>query len=144
MNGVKEDEPILVTPMGVLGDDLNPPDPEERFWVYDEMCELDKSGFPKPNYSIQEAAKFFFARTSDWLRWREKPNPDAGYPEGYFILDGEKLQGHRTRAGNRRYTLADIERMAHALAENSAISGYELTIIIMLVKWQARLYKVIE
>lgn len=137
-------EPMLVTPTAVVRDDLNPPDPDQEFWVNDEDCARDKkTGFPVPHYSVQDAAKVFFARSPDWLRWREKPKlPD--HPDGFFVLNGEKIEGKRTEAGARIYSLADIERMAHALAQNDALDGLTLTKVIMLVKWQARLYGVIE
>lgn len=129
-------EALLVTPSQVIqeGDDLNPPD--GGFWVDDSMCALDKTGFPKPNFSVQETAKVFFGKKGDWLRWRERT--------GGFTIDGKSVLPRRSEKGNRRYTLADIERMAHALAQNEAIDGWTLTTVIMLIKWQARLHKVIE
>jgi hypothetical protein len=144
-------EPMVVTPTAVVRDDLNPPDRD--YWVYDEMCQTDKFGIPVPNYSVQDAAKVFFARSADWLRWRgrpvhpHKPNEACNArcrPDGYFVLDGMKIEEKRTEAGARVYTLADIERMAHALAQNDALDGLTLTKVIMIVKWQARLYGVIE
>ena len=134
-------EPMLVTPSAVISDDLNPPDRD--YWVYDDMCAKDKSGTPVPNYSVQDAAKVFFARSADWLRWRGRPNMPK-HPDGYFVLDGVKIEEKRTEAGARVYTLADVERMAHALAQNEALDGRALTNVIMIVKWQARLYEVIE
>lgn len=135
-------EPMMVTPSAVMRDDLSPVD--GGFWIYDEMCAVDKkTGFPVPHYSVQVAAQVFFARSPDWLRWREKPKlPD--HPEGFFILDGKKIEMKRTKKGARIYTLADIERMAHALAQNEALDGLKLTKIIMTIKWQARLHGVIE
>ena len=144
-------EPMLVTPSAVIRDDLNPPDRD--FWVYDDMCIKDKSGIPVPNYSVQDAAKVFFARSADWLRWRgrpvhphkeDQPCTSRCHPDGYFVLDGVKIEEKRTEAGARVYTLADIERMAHALAQKEALDGRALTNVIMIVKWQARLYGVIE
>lgn len=144
-------EPMLVTPTAVVQDDLNPPD--QDFWVYDDMCETDKVGVAVPNFSVQDTAKFFFARSADWLRWRGRPvHPhkkgaacnERCHPYGYFVLDGEPITIKRTEAGARVYTLADVERMAHALAQNGALDGNTLTNVIMLVKWVARLYKVIE
>jgi hypothetical protein len=133
-------EPMLVTPSAVVSDDLNPPD--RPFWVYDDMCPRDKNGLIVPRYSVQEAAKFFFARKPDWLRWRGRPTPT--HPEGFFVHETVRLEQKRTDAGARSHSLADVERMAHALARNDALDGVTLTKVIMLIKWQARLYGVIE
>lgn len=127
-------EALVVTPSQVLSDSLNPED--GNYWLSDEMFSLDKDGLPFPNFSVQEVAKNFFGKTPDWLRWRER--------KGSFKLNGEDILPRRSEEGNRRYTLADVERMAHALADNGAIDGMDLTIVIMLIKWMGRLYKVIE
>lgn len=142
-----------VVSAAILADGLSP---EGRdYWVYDDMlarhdvhphrkdapctdkCEF---GVPSPRYTVKEAAQFFFARTADWLRWRSQPAKN--HPHGFFVLDSEALEPRRTGAGARYYSLADIERMAHALAQNGALGTDKLIQIIMLVKWQARLYDV--
>jgi hypothetical protein len=133
--------PYLVTPGAILGDDLNPSDRD--YWVDDDMLREDDNGLLIPHYTVQETAKVFFARSADWLRWRSRPSLPK-HPHGFFVLDGMPLEPKRTAAGARYYTLADVERMAHALAQNDALDGLTLTKIIMIIKWQARLYKVIE
>lgn len=119
-------------------------DPEtgRSFYLWDDMFPLDDEGQPVPSYTVQEAAKVFFARGSDWLRWRYRPA--THYPQGYFVLGDVILEPKRTPKGFRYYTLADIERMARALAENHAIDGAQLSVILRLVILQARLHRVIE
>lgn len=119
-------------------------DPETGmvFFLWDHMFGQNANGIPQPAYTVQETSKFFFGRGSDWLRWRYRPATD--YPDGYFVLKGVILEPKRTETGNRYYTLADIERMAHALAENDAIDGEQLSVIIQLVLLQARVHRVIK
>lgn len=125
-------------PLVVASPDLISP-PDRRFWTDETM--------DHPRYSVSEVAKFFFAKGPDWLRWRENPQPPPGktreemeYPDGWFILDGEKLEPKRTDAGARYYRLWDVERMAHALAQNEAIDGSVLQRVIRLIKTEAELY----
>ncbi len=113
-----------------------------EFFTWDNMFQRDGEGMPLPRYTVQETAKLFFAKGPDWLRWRYRPANH--YPSGYFVLDGTVLDPKRTEKGNRYYTLADIERMAHALVENNAIDGEQLSVIIQIVLLQARLHRVIE
>lgn len=119
-------------------------DPEVglSFFLWDSMFERDKDGLPFPNYTVQETSKLFFGKSSDWLRWRYRPANN--YPDGYFMLGDTRLEPKRTESGNRYYTLADIERMAHALAKNNAIDGAQLSIILQIVLLQARLHRVIK
>lgn len=97
-----------------------------------------KKVLPSPTYTVQEAAKFFFGKSPDWLRWRTKKTADN--PDGFFVLDGEPLPDHRTDAGFRYYTLHDIEKMAHALAQNNGIDGGTLQAIITMVRTSCRIY----
>lgn len=93
---------------------------------------------PTPNYTVQETAKFFFGKSSDWLRWRSKKTPDN--PDGLFIINGEPLPDRRTDVGFRYYTLADIERMGHAMAHGNGIDGATLNNLIGLIKYSCRQY----
>lgn len=124
-----------------------------RFVVDDSMFRPDKDGLLFPHFSVQEVAKTFFGNGPDWLRWRMRPDdkrvkqPDGSvlvvkgkYPEGYFILDGKKIEPKRTDAGARYFTLADVERMAHALAQGGHIDGAQLQNIVVLVKTLAKVY----
>lgn len=86
----------------------------------------------EPIFTVSEVAKMFFALSPHWIRWRER--------KGDFILDGEDVSGQRNETGARRYTLADIEKMAHALAAKGAINGAQLTNTLLLVQTEARLW----
>jgi hypothetical protein len=118
-------------------------DPETGllFYLWDDMFNQDENGKPKPTFGAQETARMFFAKGADWLRWRYRPAP--GYPDGYFVLNGVILEPKRSEPGQRYYTLADIERMAHALAQNHAIDGERVETIISIALWVARLYEVV-
>lgn len=86
----------------------------------------------EPIFTVGEVAKVFFGRSAHWIRWRER--------KGYFDLDGEPVGDTRTSEGARRYNLADIEKMAHALASKGAITGSQLRNALMLVQTEARVY----
>lgn len=130
--------------------DLNPPD-GRKFWLDDSMFALDDDGMHVPRFSVQEAAKCFFGQSADWLRWRMR-GPIRGrnnQAEKYFTLDGELLEFKRLKGESksetaRYYTLADIEKMGHALAQNGAISGVDLAHIVVMVRACARLYGIEE
>lgn len=87
---------------------------------------------PKPIFTVAEVAKIFFAEDPDWLRWRLKKSEQN--PHGFFVLDGKPLPDRRTDKNFRYYTLADIEKMAHALAQNGGISGARLIQIVGIIK----------
>jgi len=130
-------------PLVVGSPDLLVP-PTGEFWTDDEST---KDG---PHYTVGEVAKFFFAKGPDWLRWRHDPTPppgktkaDLSHPDGWFILDGERIEPRRRSTHHRYYTLYDIERMAHALAMNGGIDGATLVKIIRLVKTEAELHGVL-
>lgn len=112
------------------------------FFLWDNMFPTTTNGMPRPIYTVQETAKLFFGKGSDWLRWRYRA-AEPNYPNGYFVLNGIVLEPKRTEKGNRYYTLADIERMAYALVENHAIDPDHLAVVLQLVLLQARLYRVI-
>lgn len=97
-----------------------------------------KKVLPNPTFTVQEAAKFFFGKSPDWLRWRTKKTDEN--PQGFFVLDGVPLPDHRTDAGFRYYTLHDIEMMAHALAQQQGIDGGTLQAIVTLVRTECRIY----
>lgn len=111
-----------------------------------------------PHFTVSEVAKFFFARSPHWVRWRQD--------KGYFVLDGKPVGINRKvpkknadgpvlnekgdpefeivaggSEGARIYTLDDVEKMAYALAERQAIDGQKLQQILRLVDAQARLWE---
>jgi hypothetical protein len=120
-------------------------DPDTGLWFYlwDNMFDQDETGKPKPTFGAQETARVFFGKGADWLRWRYRPSDSGNYPDGYFVLNGVVLEPKRTPAGQRYYTLADIERMAHALASNEAIDGERVATIVAITLWVARLYEIV-
>lgn len=147
-------EPIIIAEPDLL----NPPD--GRFWLHDEqftrdhkdlLVKGDRKGRIVPNFSVQETAKFFFGRSSDWLRWRYESDDvrdeegsiikPGRHPNGFFVLDGVPLEPKKAPSGYRYYTLADIERMAHALAQNGVLDGTELSMVIQLVKLVSQIWK---
>ena len=60
------------------------------------------------------------------------------YPDSMLVLDGRPLEIHRSATGDRQFSLADIERTAHALHENGAIDDHRFECMIMLALWSAR------
>jgi hypothetical protein len=128
----------------------------KRFWLDDTDFPLDKEGLPTPTFKVKEVAEVFFGKSDDWLRWRMRPNdrrvrnPETGevelvpgdHPDGYFILDGSPMEFKRTESGARYFTLADIERMATALAQGGHIDGARFTLVIKMVVTCARLHGV--
>jgi hypothetical protein len=135
------------------------------------LADIDTSAGPL--FTVSEVAKFFFARTAHWVRWRER--------RSFFVLDGAKdclheeahevpehtnetgkvhkaktdyitwitdgfckacggraVGNSRTPEGARRYSLADVEEIAHALAERGAISGSQLRNTLTIVQAVAR------
>jgi hypothetical protein len=149
------------TRLSILADGVSPESLGRDYWIYDQMLPVheelvdeDGNPVPLPNFTVKETAKMFFARSADWLRWRGravhnghkaddgKPCNDRCHPLGFFVLDDVVIEPRRTEAGARFYTLADVERMAHALAQNGALSTEKLIDTIMLIKWEARLYEV--
>lgn len=117
--------------------------PGRRFWLNDDDMPRNRKNQIKPTFRISEVARFFFARSADWMRWLDGL-ADAESPYGVFTLDGKPLQAKRTDSGSRTYTLADIERMAHALLEHGRIDGRQFIATIALVKWQAYNYGVLK
>jgi hypothetical protein len=97
-------------------------------------------------FSVGEIAKTFFGKSPDWVRWREA--------HGYLTLDGEKVgvgrttpvdaNGKKTKTkGQRRYTLADVEKIAHALAEKGAIDSVQLIAALRIIEQIAIMYGII-
>lgn len=118
-------------------------DPKSGLWFYlwDDMFPTTETGRPKPFFQAQDTAKIFFGKGADWLRWRY--HPAIGHPNGYFVLGDTILEPKRTESGQRYYTLADVERMAHALAQNDAIDGGQVMTTISIALNIARVYGII-
>ncbi len=98
------------------------------------LGDIDTSGGPL--FSVSEMAMFFFARSSHWVRWLET--------EGRMVLDGKELNPIRTKSNARKYDLALIEKITHALASNGTIKMPQLRQAMKLVKIQAEMNGYLE
>jgi hypothetical protein len=142
----------------VVADPENLTLPEgQRFFLDDSMFPLDKRNKPVPTFKVKEVAEVFFGKSVDWLRWRMRPDDKrvkdkvtgeitvipGDHPDGFFILDEQPMDFKRTGPGARYFTLADIERMAVALAQGGHIDGARLALVIRMVVTCARLHGVI-
>ena len=87
-----------------------------------------------PRFSTAEVAKFFFGKSSHWMRWRER--------SGQFSFDGEFVSPERS-SNIRSYTLGDIENLAKALAEHEAINPQQLIYALRLLSVQGKINRLI-
>lgn len=147
-----------VSPIVVASEDEMRLAPDQRFWTEESMFRQDKFGLPHPRFTVQETAKFFFGRGPDWLRMRMKPDTKKvtdpktkevqvtvrRFPRGAFVLDGEPMVFRRTEAGAHYFTLADIERMGHALTQNGVLPPEQLLNVLSLVKYVGRQFDIFE
>ena len=85
-----------------------------------------------PTFKVSDVAKIFFGRSSHWVRWLE--GKDA------FTLDGVEVGTRRTEKGARVYTLADVEKMTHALAQQGKINGAQAANSLHIVQTIARVW----
>lgn len=139
---VTYEDTTYTEPMVVADPDMLLPE-GQRFMLHDSMFPTDKSGNPVPMLRVGEVAKVFFAASDAWLRWRMRPDAKGVYPDGFFVLDGKPLTFRRTESGSRRFSLADVERMAHALTQTGVLDGASLNRVLTMVKACAQLYGVI-
>jgi hypothetical protein len=79
-----------------------------------------------PTYTVSQVAETFFARSSHWIRLQER--------NGKVTLDGRPVADRKTPQGARIYRLADIELLAHALAEHHVISAMQLALALQAVQ----------
>lgn len=111
---------------------------QRRFYLWDDMFSWDENNRPHPCFSVKETASTFFARSSWWLRWKYRETDNG------FVLNGVPLVPKRTESGSRYYTLADIERIGHAMAACGDIGGEKLAQIMTILLVQAALYGVFD
>lgn len=109
--------------------------PDNRpYWVMPEVL----AAIPNlPMFSIGVVAQAFFGMHPDTLRywvWRE-------IKKGGPILDGNRME-IRSNGKYRIYSIADVERLAHALAQAGYIDGERLGRIILMVKTNAQMFGV--
>lgn len=113
----------------------------QRFLLEGVEMPKTEEGYPKPWFSSDEVAKCFFGRGSWWIRWRLRSTKD--HPDGHFVLDGKPLEFVRGRQLQRKFSLFDIEKMAHSLAQQGDITPTQLAKTIHIVKTCAELHGVI-
>lgn len=103
---------------------------EGQFFTTDAMYN-PRTG--EPGYTIHEVARFFFGRSRIWLQkhvWG-----------GHLVLDGEPVKIPREEGNDYlRWRLVDIERTAHALAQNGYLKVEHLQRVIGIVLLVAQNY----
>jgi hypothetical protein len=113
--------------------------PGRRFWITDAMMTTTgKRGEPRPWFSTHTVATVFIGRSAAWLRVRMRSTEE--FRDSELVLDGVPLDIHRSATGDRQFSLADIERTAHALRESGSIDDERFICMIMQVVWVARQY----
>lgn len=148
-----------IGPVIVATDDEMMLAPGQRFWTEESMFGTDKYGLPYPRFTVAETAKVFFGRGPDWLRMRMKPDTkkvkdpktqkvleviERRFPQGAFILDQDRMVFRRTPSGAHYFTLADIERMGHALAQSDVLPPEQLLNVLSIVKYVGRQHDIFE
>lgn len=111
---------------------------DRHYWIREEFLPLDKNKNFRPTFRQGEVAKFFFGRRIDWLRKKIK----EAEQDGVLMLDGQPFNIRRSKGGQRVFSLAEVEYLAHALAQANAISGPFLQRTVMAVRQCAILYGV--
>jgi hypothetical protein len=137
----KPAEPEIITSSDLLH-------PKGRsYWLDDSMFKEDEAtGLLTPGFSLLEVAKCFLGRDPDWLRWRMRWDraAEAKGNRPMLYLDGQPLEWKRRNdkdpKSGRYFTLADIERLAHALCQSGFISGTDLAHVTLMVRSCARLH----
>lgn len=91
-----------------------------------------------PHFTVSEVGKVFFERGAHWVRWREKT--------GGFVLDGEDIKVARAsgKVGVRQFSLSDVEKVAHALAQQNAIDSQQLVNTLRVVHAIAKVWGYVE
>lgn len=120
----------LWQPTIVIGDAAIDPNK----WLFPHQFEPTKPGsMVRPTFSVAEVAKFFFARSAAWMRSSERKATLDDVPLTEFFGRG---------VGERReYTLYDIERVAHGLAQSGLISGERLRLALRLLQLEAQCWR---
>jgi hypothetical protein len=115
--------------------------PSGRFWLHAEDFRRGRDGKIKPSFSTSVVATAFFGRSAAWMR--KAMRPDADRPAGSLILDGRPFSVARSEADDRKFSLVDIERVAHALRQQDVIDDARLAAAVASVVSCAVSYKII-
>lgn len=111
----------------------------------------------EPTFTVSEVSKFFFRRTSHWLRLQENlcvkcrnpwrtadPNvcPEDGQEHdlGLIRINGIKMSPPRNEGNHRYYTLTDVENTARGLYEQNVIDHNQLSFALAIARLQGRLW----
>ena len=79
----------------------------------------------EPVFTIGMAAAFFDLKTQAFRKKEEL---------GYLVeKDGSPIKIHRTKGGERRYSLDDILKIAHALRRQNKMTDRQLRLIVLRV-----------
>lgn len=130
--------------------------PDHNTWVlYDEDFPVEhrlqytlkdsRQRLRTPHFSTSEVARWVFARDTNWMRYVFNV-PRTGLLElpHIGILEFRRLAKGRTSSdggGERRLTLPDCERLAHALYRRGDIDGIALQLAVETVFSVARAYQ---
>lgn len=129
--------------------------PDDRDWILTEdMIPTDAKGMPIPMLRIGPVTQIFFGKNSSWFYYLMAPREIVGYDkdhnairevrkESWMTLDGEPLDFRKDKSGNRYLSLADVERFAHAVAQNQRIDGAQLQRVLLMVKTCAQQHGII-
>lgn len=101
-------------------------DPDRLIFDGVDTTVVPDTGKEGPTFSAAELTKVFFGRSSHWIRWLER--------EGRTVLDGRPVAITRTEKGARKYNLAEVELLAHALAQNGAINAAQLRLALLTAR----------
>lgn len=125
-------------------------------WMLEEsMIPTDKKDMPFPMYRTRQVAEIFFGRKSSWFYFTMEPHKFAGRDEDgkeirkrtgdtWLRLDGEPLGIRRDKLNQRYYSLADVERIVHALAQNRRIDGATMQRALLIVKTIAQQHGILS
>jgi hypothetical protein len=103
-------------------------------WLFPRQFEPIKPGSTvRPTFTVNEVAKFFFARSPSWVRNTERKAALDGVPLTEFL--------GREPGERREYTLYDIERIAHAFAQGGLINGERLRLALRLLQLEAHAWR---
>lgn len=98
----------------------------------DTFMLADKHATQEPSMSASDVGKVFFARSPEWIQKHER--------ERSIVLDGVPVANRRTERNHRIYSLYDVERMAHALAQNGIIDGQQLHQAMVVVRYMSYIW----
>lgn len=144
-----EDQEFVVTVDQVI-------DPQRPLFIGIDVSEA-------PHFTVSEAAKFFFKRSSHWIRLQENlglvtrtqtcsdcaGSGQVRNKHSHWVkckgCNGlttrqQRVATHRTAGGARYYDLVDIEDLAQALFENKVIDEEQLRQALGIARLQGRLW----